>query len=930
MMKKTIALTLLLTLLPKAYANDSQYLIKEMEALRDSLSVEDPARIDLTLRLADLYFDVSIQEGKGEDFEALRQNRLKALSLYKASINGTDGLVKATGLKRIKIQFQMARLLTRLTEGALAEPYYADVLNNKETPKKMVEQSALALAEWYEDEAKFVNAKKYYDQAISLCDVVSACNYANYRKAWLFYKDTQLDDAIATMEKSLWTAEGLVRENSLTDLMLFMSNKETDGFSELERMKKIATRAQRPELIRQLVEAFYVAGNRYAGSNLLAELNKEDPNLYYEVRLLEEFYGFRKWDKVDNYLTIIEKRKATDLPVKPEEAKEVLTILRRYIVQVDAEMQVVKELNVFLKRSIDIYLTFYPNDELRKKMQAGWLSAESDESLKVVRLGKWIQEDLAFGVAPEELRKLRQTRLSMAQTLKQQEVMIEESLAIAALLKGQKEADEFTYVAARELYSQKKYDQALSYFQELVGNAQKTNEIGRWAVLSQNLVLDIFNNQKKYDEIIAQVGLWRVLTAGNESEDIKKESKSMDQILIQAQFERAAKMAESPEALENFYNFCFQNVYPEKSCPNAKVLSVKFKDQEKLVKLLEKAGDEKALMVEYELMGRFTDAAKLQEKLELNKKSDYEVYLKVALLYELDQDYKSRDRILGQLIDKLKKEKAIPQELEGALFLTLDEANLIDAKALFLPWSMNVKLKLATRLEMEKSSSATKELLLSQSEAKGPVWSKLVLEKVEKEYANVNKIKFYGARSKTLFKRRTQAIDKFVSLAKPILDGADLETRVYVLHMLKMTYKTMANEILNTPIPEGLDEETMTTVATQISSMADPFDRVNEDYDKLLNDQLTAMTDAAMKARVSANLNPEVLKFSDFIVLNPEERKDLMALDYSPAIEMKKKLLIQPEDRQTLAQLKDFYSSQSSKRIAAYYSGRIDNLKQVE
>ena len=55
-------------------AKDAQYLIKEMEALRDSLKIDDPARIDLTLRLADLYFDVSIQEGKTDE-EALNQIR---------------------------------------------------------------------------------------------------------------------------------------------------------------------------------------------------------------------------------------------------------------------------------------------------------------------------------------------------------------------------------------------------------------------------------------------------------------------------------------------------------------------------------------------------------------------------------------------------------------------------------------------------------------------------------------------------------------------------------------------------------------------------------------------------------------------------------------------------------------------------------------
>ena len=42
------------------------YLIQEMESLIKSLPVEDSSRIDLTLRLADLYFDISIREGNSE------------------------------------------------------------------------------------------------------------------------------------------------------------------------------------------------------------------------------------------------------------------------------------------------------------------------------------------------------------------------------------------------------------------------------------------------------------------------------------------------------------------------------------------------------------------------------------------------------------------------------------------------------------------------------------------------------------------------------------------------------------------------------------------------------------------------------------------------------------------------------------------------
>ncbi len=906
-----------------------------MESLRDSLKIDDPARIDLTIRLADLYFDVSIQEGKGEELEALKKNRLKALDLYKNSLNGTDKLQKATGLKKIKIQFQMARLLSRLNEGKMAEPYYLDVLANKETPKKMLEQSALALAEWNEDETKFDQAKKFYDQAISHCDEGNSCNYSYYRKAWLLYKDTKLDEAIITMEKSLWTKEGVVRENSLTDLLLFMSNKETDGQKELEKIKKISLKAQRPELIRLLVEAFYVAGNRLAGSTLLAELNNQDPNLYYEVRLLEEFYGFRKWDKVEKYLTIMDKRTKADLPKKPEEAKEVLTILRRFVVQVDAEMQVAKDLNVFLKHSIDIYLNLFPNDELRKKMQAGWLSAEEDKAKKIVKLEKWIKEDISFGVSPLEIRKLRQTRLSLAQGLKQSKIVIEESIALADILKGTKEADEFNYVAARELYEQKRYAEALPLFQNVINSSKTNKTIGNWSILSQNLILDIYNLQKNYDAIIAQVMTWKELTSGLIlTEEVKKESKSIEQIMVQVQFEKAVQLKESPAALDSFYGICLNDNFTDKSCPNAKVLAIKFKDQEKLVKILEKMGDEQSLLVEYELMGRFTDAARLREKLELGPKPKLDSFVKVALLFELDQDNKERDRILNRMIDVLKHEKAIPADIEKMVFMSLDEASLLDERALTLPWSINQKLKVAARLELDKPSQATQKILLSQKEGSGAVWSKAVLALIEDEFNKTNKIKFYGTQSKKLFKQRTTAIEKFVSIAKPMLDSADLETRVYILHMLKTTYKTMANEILNTPIPEGLDEVTLASVTTQISTMADPFDRVNEDYDKLLNEQLKSFTLETQKAEVAKNITGEVKNYSSFIKLEKQDQKSdrnkLASNEIATAKEIRKRLLTDPENREALVKLKDFYTKNENARLAAYYSGRVDNLKQVE
>ncbi len=913
-----------------SWGKDAHYLIEEMESLRDSLSLDDPARVELTLRLADLYFDISIKEGGEGDHKTLRVNRLKALNLYKHSLNGTGRVKKAKGLTRIKIEFQMARLLTRLNEHRMAERHYFNVVRDKKTPQKMSEQSFLALAEWYEEDGRYRKAVSYYDKALKLCSVRSACNYAHYRKGWLYFKDTQLDLAIREMKSSLWASEKEVREPSLTDLLLFMSNADTDGLKELGYIKKLSTQLKRPELIRQLTEAYYVAGNRRAGSNLLAYLNEQNPNLYYEVRLLEEFYGFRNWNKVDEYLKVMENRSFADIPQKKEEASEVRKIFRRFLVQVDSETQVISELNNFLKRSIDIYLSIYLNDELRKKLQQGWLKAEKDEKKKVERLGRWIREDLSFGFDMKSIRQLRQSRLSLAQKLKMSEVVIEESLAIAKHLKGHQEADEFTYVAAREQYGLKNYFKALPLFISLVDRAIVTQSFSKWAILSQNLILDIFNHQKNYKKIIDQVERWQKVTEGLETKEILREKVAMNKILIEARFEKAVQMLDSPKSLQVFYDFCFQKVFIKKSCSNAKVLAVKFRDQEKLVKLLEREGNEKALMVEYEIMGRFSEAARLQEKINLKPigfKSGYDLFLKIALLYELDQNWSERNRVLKMMLKKMKREREIPKDYEDILFLALDEANLIGPRSLSLAWSLSKKLSLASRLELERPNKKTQKILLGQKENQGPVWSKLILKKIQKSFASVGRIKFYGRRSRRLFKRRNRAIERFAMVAKSHLEGADLETRVYLLHMLKTTYQKMVEDIMATPLPPGLDSETLAQVQEQLRGMALPFEKVYQDYDHLLEEQMNSFEGRQNQLRIRNNLKVKIVSYADFISLEKKEKRDLMLVDYAPTKEFKKKLLIEPANKETLSKLLGFYQSNKMVRLAAYYTGRLENLK---
>lgn len=923
----------------QSFAKDAHYLIQEMEELRDSLDLDDPARIDLTLRLADLYFDVSIKEGGEADHKLLKKNRMKALTLYEHSLNGTDGVTKAEGMTRLKIEFQMARLLTRLDEFKRAEKHYLNVQAHPQVPKKMKEQASLALAEWYEEDARYPEAKKYYDQAISLCDVRSSCNYAHYRKGWLYFKDTKLEDAIKEMKASLWATDTEIRESSLQDLILFMSNANTNGEEELKYIKGLASKLNRPELVQLLVEAFYVAGNRRAGSHLLAYINSQTPSLYFETRLLEEFYGFRNWEKVDTLLTALSSRTSKDIPSKLEHAKEVQKIFRRYLVQVDSEANVAPDLKPFLLRSIDIYLSIYPNDDLRKKLQQGWLKAEDRADVKITRLGEWIKEDIGYGFPAKEIRKLRQTRLSLAQKEKNSDVVLEESLAIAEMLKGTTEAEEFNYVAAREYYGRKEFDKALPLFKDLVNKGLESGLKTKWGLLSQNLILDIYNSKDNYAGITEQVALWTAGTQGLDNKEIQKENKEMSKLSIDARFALAAKREDSPESLKEFFDFCFQGIYPDKSCKNAKILAVKFKDQDKLIALLEKANDEPALMNEYELMGRYTDAAKLQEKLNLKKqgaKAPHELYLKIALLYELDQNFKERDRVLDALVKKVKKDKKFPEELEGAIFLTLDEAGMINPSSLALPWSLKRKISLANRFEFEKPSKTNQKIILGQKDSQGPFWSRLVLEKFIKPFKTANSIKFYGKYSKYLFKKRTKAIDSFVELSKKYLDGADLETRSYILHMLTRTYSKMVEDILSTPLPEGLDAETMAQIQMQLQGLSAPFDKVREDYQRLLDAQLAQMVkkegekeDTSFKDRVVANLDKNPESYVELIeVVEPKKNDLIQVADFNGVSELQKVLLKAPTNKEALGKLQNYFQDKSKLRLAAYYKGRMEALEE--
>lgn len=923
-MKKLFLAGLLgLTLSSGAIADE--YLIEEMESLKSTLDKNDPDRSILSIRLADLYFDVSIQEGENDNLVEYRE---KALKLYLDVLNGRDGIKKADAKNATLIRYNIARVLGKLSRFDEARNYYLSVFESEHANERLKREAAFSLAEYYEEKVNFNKADQYYLAGIELCNSVESCNYAHYKRAWLHYKEVKLDTAISELKQSLFERDGSVREKVINDLLLFFSSDLTNGEKELAYIKELRSKTGRKDLVRKLVEAFYAAGNRIAGSTVLVELNKEKPDPFYEMRLLEEFYGFRDVDLVTEYLSKLEKRSQKELPATKEEAKEFKAMLKRVIVQFDSEAESNPLYVDILKRSIDRYLAFYPNDDMRKKMQQGWLKVESSEENKIARLKKWIDEDISYGFDDEHIRKLRQTRLSMAQKLKKSDIVKVESLAIYKLLTKQKtnEAREFRYVYAHENYKSKDFNIALPIFMELA-DVSVVN-VDEYAIKSQHLALDILNQQKKYNEIVIQADAWlnfdKVLNDKNLASDLKE----IKNIRKQADFEAVTQLGENRIALERFYKFCFDKVYEEKSCQNAKVLAIKLADQEKLISLLEKAKDEKALVVEYELMGRFSDTAKLQEKFELTRNADIPVYLKIALLYEVDENFSDRDRILKKLINKIRRDKKIESKYETLVFNTLDQAGLIDNSSLILPWNAERKISLANRLVTIKPTKSNQSILTKGLSYTGPTWAKHVLGEAQKLYKRQAKTKFYGRYSKTLFKRRISRIEKFSRYAKGYLEGANSETRIYLLDLLAKAYEGLGAEILNTPIPEGLTEEILMQVQANLTQMASPYTLVAEDYRRLQTEEIDKLEEDE-KTLISGNLSQENLNYASLIEFEEFKVQRTADVDFNKIRSYKTQLNQKPNDLEILTKMKDEFVNHNNMRMAAYFTGRIQALKET-
>lgn len=921
-----------LCFLPATTFSSDAALIKDMESLRNSLPFKDAGRPQLTRRLADLYFQKAVEDdknllltGKGNAGE-IKRLRERAYKLYQESLTGENGIFPAaTGELKVKTQFQLARLDRMSGEKARAFAAFREVASSPSSGPDLLRETHLTIAEMQDEDGQWKEAMASYQAALPLCQGPSATGYVQHRIAWALYRMNRFTEAQHEIAKALWDAQGQPKEQVFRDYIQFLaSTPATNGQVELSRIEPLAQKAGLP-LVENLAEAFFAVGNRTAGATVMAHAHRLAPNAFYSARLAEEYYGFRRWDDLRSELSTLQSLSA-QIPALDEKKRTALDqILRRLIVQIDGERKSNPgKYNEESCAAIDLHLSLFPKSDVVAKMQEGWLAAQTDESMKMQRLATWIQEAAARKDNATELR-FRTERAALASRKKDYAVIISEASALAALSPEKEKQREWMYVAAKAMQDMGKEEEALNEYRSLATVEQNASP-DKWAVQSQHLALAILNKGKRYQELAQQAALWtgnKTLAANTQ---MKTELAEMSRAESEARFEAATAMGENPEALSQFLSFCEAGEFKEKACTNAKVLAVKLKKNDELIRVLKVLGDEETLASEYERTGRFTQAAALLEKKLVGNK-DETSWLKVSLLYEIGGDKTSQVRVLRSLAAAIKKAGKFTPGLEPVLETSFLAAGMSATELMPLPWSTTTKLRLAATFEDKgMGNTLTQKLVSSSDKDLGVSWAKMTISRLEEMDKKQKSISFQGRNSTALFQKRLKAIGSFAEATKKILSGASTEVRVYLLERLAAAYTQLEQEIMATPMPEGLEQEQIVQVQAAMESLAAPLKSEAVAYQKLQEEQYIALGDKAASWREIVPQGREVFVTKLTEQVNaPVEFASGMTEEQRA--EVLNQLSMNPSDRSLLEKLHGHYSARGEIGPAAYFKGRLSNVE---
>ncbi len=882
--------------LSNAIAADSAHrqIINEMRRIKSSLPANDPGRPELSLRLADRLVDEAFT-GTEKDKKGAA-DRKEALSLYKEVLQTKS--VTSNPALTTKVRFQMSRLYLEDGNISDASPLLKQVSQQSDlVPLKR--ESLLRLAEIAESNPKtYRDADQYYQQVLAICAGTDTCSFANYRLAWMDRNANQMEQAIEKMTQALWDSKGNIREESLRDWIAFQGLYPAGLNKAMEQVELLSQKLNRPNMMQDLAYSYFSNGQKASGVAALAIYNSRSPTLNNQVRLLEEYYGLRDWDQFRNSLAAFEEIVSKGAVGTPEIEK----ITRRLATQLDGERTTDKTKSADFSSFTASNILLFPDSKDKMHMIEGLIAAAPSPEAKVAEAKRWLNEPkIKLSVAEQKI--IREMRASIAQKAAPQNsamytVVIEEMTALNQIQPDQK----YSYAEAKARYDLKENDAALVIFQKIAASGT-----GDLAVQSQNLALEILNQQKRLPELIAQADAWtansKIVDAAAKNAGLKKELAEMSEVKEEAVFALAVSKGDSQDALNVFLPMCLNKKHLPQSCDNAKVLSVRLKQHPVLIQVLSELKDQKSLIQEYEFAGYFSETADLLKKQQA--KPTIAEQFRLALLYELGRNSSAQKNQVKEILAAVAKIKPSEAE-ENLLFSLASELGLINASALKLPLSQSWKIRVAELLEKQKSGNAeTKKILMAQTAIQSAEAAQYVLNEANSLAVKTSKIQFYGRNGQSQFKKRVaQLAELKLFCEKYLVGGSTVASRVDLINVMVNAYQGLVTEIEKSPIPAELNSEQVAQIQAGLTEMAKPFAEQVAALNSLL---------ASEKSKVSASeVAPRQVSSSSLDMAGFEQ-------NYKTALNEFHK---NPYDMAGIQKLKSIADSASQNRISLYFEGR--------
>ncbi len=878
-----------------AHAIQARDLIAEAEEVLQILGPKDPERQPVTLRLADLLFDAAIEidadtKTSAADNQKADRFRDRSMTLYR------EALPALKPAQSQRVRFQLARLHSFKAQMPAAIKLWKEIV---ESPgdARLRRESALHWAEQLElsnSSASIREAADLYAKALPLADRDSLRSYIMYRSAWTLYRMGDAAKASQILQMSITLAVDKERDDLLRDLVLFLSRDEKPVRSQIALIEKLEDQYKRTGYHGQLADAYLAADRKGDYALALEYLNKKDPNLERSVAILDAAHDTLSVDGIAEQLAKINSLRRDGVKFKNETVeKTAKDKLFRLVHLWDGNRRANKPgYSGLLAKGVTTMILLFPTLEETNQAMSGWLAAHNDPNLQRPQVDQWIA--LAQEVRNTKMEiSLVKTKLELARQAKDWQSVVDVSKTLELLTKAQTRP--MRYQRAKANYELKNYAEALPIFLSLA--QERTQEKDDFQRLSQDLTLDVLAIQKDFAQIALLTSRWK--GEGERAVEFKG-------INEKARFEGAVLALDAP-SLQTFTQFCLEKKFTPTSCDNARSLASKLRNQGTLITVLKAQGDEKELTRQLEVAGRFGESARMMEK--TVKVDDRMAWMKVALLYELQGELKERNRILSKLMRELPKQKMTEPE-QVLIYMTFKDAGLVDEKILNVAWSENMKLKIAADLYEEQNSKVSEGLLAKYCGPGGTGWQKIHLREMKETNLRQSKIQFTGAKSKKKFEERVALLKALGTQANCFKAGAPNDLAKVTAAKVAESYSDFAKQIRATPIPEGLDEETLKEVTAQIQTMASPFEKQAQQWQEVA-DQITEAAPAVQ----AWNFDPP---------LSAAEKTKPLAFDWQPIITEIQK---EPFARSHFEQLQAHFESKGRPRLAGYAKGRLQDME---